>query len=56
MSAPFQIGDVVELKSGGPDMTVESIEEVKVLCIWFDKADMKQARFPSDTLQKVQTF
>jgi uncharacterized protein YodC (DUF2158 family) len=56
MSAPFQIGDVVELKSGGPDMTVESIEDLKASCVWFDKGDMKRALFPSNTLQKVQTF
>ncbi|MGE6292203.1 YodC family protein [Aeromonas media] len=32
----FKVGDVVKLKSGGPDMTVNRIEEVnRFRCIWF---------------------
>ena len=29
-------GDVVQLKSGGPIMTVEEVSEGGVFCIWFD--------------------
>jgi uncharacterized protein YodC (DUF2158 family) len=37
MSYPFSIGDVVRLKSGGPAMTVESINEndKRVTCVWY---------------------
>ena len=35
----FKVGDVVCLKSGGPDMTVERIEttaaDASVICVWF---------------------
>ncbi len=33
----FKIGDVVQLKSGGPRMTVEVIDEGLVDCVWFEK-------------------
>lgn len=33
-----KIGDVVQLKSGGPTMTIEDIEDSgKVRCKWFDR-------------------
>lgn len=31
----FKVGDVVELRSGSPDMTVENVEGVDVDCVWF---------------------
>ncbi len=30
-------GDVVQLKSGGPVMTVEEVSGEGVFCTWFDK-------------------
>ena len=33
----FEKGDVVQLKSGGPPITVSDIEEEDVWCEWFDK-------------------
>jgi uncharacterized protein YodC (DUF2158 family) len=43
MSNAFQVGDVVRLKSGGPDMTVQSIDSDGLYCTWFD--DKKQRQF-----------
>jgi len=42
----FKPGDVVQLKSGGPKMTVSSVEsppngKVQYICEWFD-ADLKR--------------
>jgi uncharacterized protein YodC (DUF2158 family) len=47
-SIPFQPGDVVQLKSGGPAMTVDCIQEDGTLwCIWFaDKANQSDAFHP----------
>ncbi len=40
---PFEIGEVVQLKSGGPLMTIHSIGDYSptgpnpgLLCVWFD--------------------
>lgn len=52
----FQPGDTVQLKSGGPVMTVESIEPdgvEDVLCLWFDGMQKKQDRFASASLAKA---
>jgi uncharacterized protein YodC (DUF2158 family) len=44
MSA-FQSGDVVQLKSGGPRMTIKFIEDGEADCEWFAGTDAKGARF-----------
>ena len=48
MSDPkFKVGDVVELKSGGPRMTVERVEEEGTThCIWFVSNERKSGSFP----------
>ena len=49
---PFEKGDVVRLKSGGPKMTVDEVEESQVYCVWFDdKNTRKQDRFEAATLE-----
>ena len=45
-SLPFKPGDVVQLKSGGPKMTVSAVEspptgKVQIICEWLD-ADLKR--------------
>jgi len=53
--AQIKVGDVVQLKSGGPKMTVESTESnpAGVLCTWFDGADKKSSCFQPEALDKV---
>jgi uncharacterized protein YodC (DUF2158 family) len=34
---PFDVGDIVELRSGGPDMTVAEVEEDMIAVVWFDE-------------------
>jgi uncharacterized protein YodC (DUF2158 family) len=58
--AEFKKGDVVILKSGGPQMTVESLSsymntggpEEGALCVWFDKDRAPHERvFDTSTLK-----
>lgn len=55
----FKIGDVVRLKSGGPDMTVVSLNENsmthkgQIKCQWFEKNRPQDSIFPSAALEKV---
>ena len=37
-------GDVVQLKSGGPKMTVSRLNDGEVWCVWFDKDNAPQTR------------
>ncbi|PZU29860.1 MAG: DUF2158 domain-containing protein [Stenotrophomonas sp.] len=40
----FKPGDVVVLRSGGPKMTVSSLEGSRVWCVWFDAAGVPQSK------------
>jgi uncharacterized protein YodC (DUF2158 family) len=47
-------GDVVQLNSGGPHMTVISIDDDAAFCVWFNaKGESLQREFPLYTLKKV---
>jgi uncharacterized protein YodC (DUF2158 family) len=49
----FKIGDVVRLKSGGPDMVIQEIDEVNgtAVCRWFDGKKDKREEFVLETLE-----
>jgi uncharacterized protein YodC (DUF2158 family) len=50
----FNIGDVVQLKSGGPLMTVDNIDPHDMInCMWFDGREKKSGVFPAATLKPV---
>ena len=54
----LKIGDVVQLKSGGPLMTViaEKTEATgKVMTTWFAGAKKETGSFPEETLIKEET-
>ena len=52
MSETFNVGDTVQLKSGGPYMTIETITGDEVTCVWFEKTKRNSASFTSATLVK----
>ena len=55
MTSSFNPGDVVNLKSGGPNMTVVTLTEnpARVMCEWFPNADsVKRYSFPSESLER----
>jgi uncharacterized protein YodC (DUF2158 family) len=49
-SQSFKPGDVVLLKSGGPRMTVDFMENGRVCCSWLDKNKRYQEYFLVETL------
>ena len=55
MPTTFRVGDEVELKSGGPMMTVQDITpDDMVVCVWFDQNESKERAFKSDTLKLTE--
>jgi uncharacterized protein YodC (DUF2158 family) len=61
MANAFDVGDVVELKSGGPKMTIEGIGEYRSMtnpgetqanCSWFEKNKKLQELFDLKALKK----
>lgn len=53
----FKEGDVVQLKSGGPKMTVEAVSghssKAVVTCQWFVGGIVTSDKFPPESLMKV---
>jgi uncharacterized protein YodC (DUF2158 family) len=50
----FEIGQVVQLRSGGPKMTVHSlVSDGDVVCQWFEGNEVHEENFPKDVLKKV---
>jgi uncharacterized protein YodC (DUF2158 family) len=56
----FNKGDIVVLKSGGPDMTVQHVEgavddfAAVITCRWFDqKGSLQTAGFDPETIKKT---
>jgi uncharacterized protein YodC (DUF2158 family) len=62
MPDEIKVGDVVQLKSGGPDMTVNQIDKLGTMsgegplsawCCWFDNnREEKKGTFPLTSLKK----
>lgn len=46
----FAVGDVVTLKSGGPDMTIQSKEGDHIWAQWFGDRKLEHGRFPVASL------
>lgn len=52
--AELSEGRIVELKSGGPQMTVHAVADGVAVCRWFTKDDKLQERsFPLTTVRPV---
>jgi len=53
----FEVGDMVELKSGGPAMTIERFDNIggqpSAWCTWFVGSQRTHADFVLAALQKV---
>lgn len=58
MENKFSTGDIVKLKSGGPDMTVQGEpDDMRIFytCQWFAGKKLEQGRFPEESLEKVES-
>ncbi len=56
MNGNFQVGDVVQLKSGGPKMTVSVIrsdDDGRVECAWFDDKGVERGGVYQPALLKM---
>ncbi len=50
--ARFKVGEIVRLKSGGPDMTIADRDIGLVHCRWFDSGnEARDAWFETETLE-----
>lgn len=57
MDNKFEVGDIVKIKSGGPDMTVQALPRATsryYTCQWFAGKKLEQGHFPEDALEKVE--
>ena len=50
----FTVGDIVQLKSGGPKMTVISVGPDSIWATWFAGSKNERAKFPPVSLQAVK--
>ncbi|MBP0116386.1 YodC family protein [Bradyrhizobium vignae] len=59
MSSDIKLGDVVQLKSGGPKMTIQKLGTFTTVggpgavCVWFDGSKEQKQVFALVTLQKI---
>lgn len=53
MEIEFNAGNVVQLKSGGPKMTITWIEDNEAYCEWFDSNENKGSRFLLSSLSLI---
>lgn len=49
----MKIGDVVKLKSGGPNMTVMKISSGYAICHWFDQSKACKDSFAIESLEII---
>ncbi|WP_175692748.1 YodC family protein [Burkholderia ambifaria] len=57
MALKFKIGDIVQLKSGGPEMTVQTLpyeRNSRYRCQWFAGKKLESGEFPEESLMPVQ--
>ena len=52
----FKVGDIVQLKSGGPKMTIEEISEMdnSYCCKWFAGSKLQEGFFAASALIRVE--
>ncbi|EPK0249914.1 DUF2158 domain-containing protein [Serratia marcescens] len=58
MNNAFDVGDLVKLKSGGPDMTIQSVSETSTSysywCQWFAGRKLERGNFSEASLESAE--
>jgi uncharacterized protein YodC (DUF2158 family) len=49
----FNVGDIVKLKSGGPNMTVDNASSHRITCVWFEGEQYHMRNFDQGAIEKV---
>lgn len=49
----FGVGEIVKLRSGGPNMSVKSVYGEQYTCQWFAGKKLEQGVFPPESLIPV---
>ena len=52
----FKVGDVVKVKSGGPEMTITELDDVNASCSWSDHGDFRSSSFPLACLRPTLAY
>jgi uncharacterized protein YodC (DUF2158 family) len=57
LMSEFRLGDRVMLNSGGPELTISQIDEIKneYTCRWFSGNNLKEKKFNGATITSVST-
>ena len=55
MKKRFQRGDIVRLKSGGPQMTVREEKKGALVCDWFEGDKLRREAFYAEQLSEAAT-
>lgn len=50
----FKPGDVVQLPTTGPHMTVEEVDRGQCFCVWFEGRTVRRDNFPAACLRPAQ--
>jgi len=51
----FKAGDIVQLRSGGPTMTVDSEGKSDISCYWFAVAELRSGKFSPAALVIIES-
>jgi uncharacterized protein YodC (DUF2158 family) len=49
----LKVGENVQLKSGGPVMTIDSMDETEAICQWFDGNKLQRGTFALAALRRA---
>jgi uncharacterized protein YodC (DUF2158 family) len=53
LTCDYKIGDTVQLKSGGPTMTIDKLRGTEATCVFFANFEFKQLQFHIDGLTRL---